>query len=105
MVGPAGALQPQPSRRLGAERRAPTTAEGALARHERSAATLCGEEVCGAPAAAYDATHEAAYEAVCGVVWRTRRRMRLFALLLLLALPPCDEAEKAECGGCGRTWL
>ena len=43
LVGPAGALQPQPSRRLlGAERRAPTTSEGARARHERPAATLCG---------------------------------------------------------------
>ena len=68
-----------------------------------SAVISCG--YCCAPAAAYEATHETAYEAVCGEMWRTRRRMRLFALLLLLALPPCDEAEKAECGGCGRTWL
>ena len=43
LVGSAGAPQPQPSQRLlGAERRAPTTSEGARARHERPAATLCG---------------------------------------------------------------
>ena len=61
-----------------------------------SAVISCG--YCCAPAAAYEATHETAYEAVCGEMWRTRRRMRLFALLLLLALPPCTVRRGGEGG-------